>query len=155
MYVAVTGHRPDKIFDWNWVEARLLDAFDITGVTFLYQGQAAGVDLTAAKLAYRQGIAYAACKPWKGQKAPKDWQARYDNGIRYAAEVIDVDPSEEFKGNWMYFQRNEFMVDAADKVIAVWDGTQSGSGHAVKYARKTDKPVWRINPRTHEVGWHR
>ncbi len=34
-------------------------------------------------------------------------------------------------------QRNEYMVDHAGYVIAVWNGRKSGTGNTVKYAKKT------------------
>lgn len=153
MYVAVTGHRPEKISDWDYVEKRLLDAFDITGVTYLYEGQAAGVDLLAAKVAYKHGIGYAACKPWKGHTGRKDWIHRYELALKYADTVIDVNDAESYCGAWLYHNRNEYMIDNAHYVIAVHDGSTGGTYNAVNYAENTGKRVWRINPATHEVGW--
>ena len=37
--------------------------------------------------------------------------------------------------------RNEQIVKAADKVIALWDGKSTGTMHTVKTARQNDKPV--------------
>ena len=153
IYVAVTGHRPEKINDWDYVRARALDAFDITGVTYLYEGQAAGFDLVAAELAYKHGIGYAACKPWKGHTGRREWIKRYELALRYADTVIDVNDAESYCGAWVYQKRNEFMIDNADYVIAVWDGSVGGTHNAVKYAERTGKRVWRINPAIHEVGW--
>lgn len=52
---------------------------------------------------------------------------------------------EEYKP-WLMQKRNEYMVDLADKVIAVWDGSKSGTANCVKYAEKTGKGIIRINP---------
>ena len=38
------------------------------------------------------------------------------------------------------------MVDLADKVIAVWDGTKCGTGNCVRYAEKCGKEIIRIFP---------
>ena len=40
------------------------------------------------------------------------------------------------------------MVDLADKIIAVWNGSKSGTGHTVEYANKCNKPVILIDPKS-------
>ncbi len=44
--------------------------------------------------------------------------------------------------------RNEYMVNLADKVIAVWDGSSGGTGNCVAYAKKKEKEIIMINPST-------
>ena len=39
----------------------------------------------------------------------------------------------------------------ADIVLAVWNGSPSGTGQTVWYARETGKPVWIVRPDTLEV----
>ena len=48
------------------------------------------------------------------------------------------------------WKRNRYMVDHADIVLAVWNGSPSGTGQTVWYARETGKPVWIIRPNTLE-----
>ena len=48
-------------------------------------------------------------------------------------------------------KRNQYMVDRADIVLAVWNGSPSGTGQTVWYARETGKPVWIIRPDTLEM----
>ena len=38
-------------------------------------------------------------------------------------------------------KRNELMVDIADSVLILWDGTSSGTKHTIDYARKRNKPI--------------
>ena len=38
-------------------------------------------------------------------------------------------------------KRNRYMVDHADVLIAVWDGSPSGTGKAVRYAHQQGKSV--------------
>lgn len=40
------------------------------------------------------------------------------------------------------FLRNYVMVGATDAVIAVWDGTSSGTQHSIEYARSCGKQVF-------------
>lgn len=44
------------------------------------------------------------------------------------------------------FIRNYAMVGAADAVIAVWDGTSSGTKHSIELARSSGKPVFVYTP---------
>lgn len=39
------------------------------------------------------------------------------------------------------FDRNRRIVEFADRVVAFWDQTSSGTGHAISYAQKLEKPV--------------
>ena len=48
-------------------------------------------------------------------------------------------------------KRNQYRVDHADIVLAVWNGSPSGTGQTVWYAKKTGKPVWILRPNTLEV----
>ena len=45
-------------------------------------------------------------------------------------------------------KRNQYMVDCAEIVLAVWNGEPSGTGQAVWYAKEKGKLVWRIDPAT-------
>ncbi len=42
--------------------------------------------------------------------------------------------------------RNEYMVDRADLVLALWNGTPGGTGNCVRYARTRGVPVFVIDP---------
>jgi len=43
-------------------------------------------------------------------------------------------------------RRNEWMVDHSDKVLAVWDGSNGGTGNCVAYARSIGREIIRIDP---------
>jgi uncharacterized phage-like protein YoqJ len=154
MIAAVSGHRPEKITNWQFVEHQLYLAYEDLGVTTVIQGCAAGVDLTAAKIAYRNNIPFWCARPWAGHKPRVADQTNYEKALRFAEKVVDVDPSENYPGAWVYQKRNEWMVDHAELLIAVWDGTSGGTANCVKYARKDGVEIWRINPATHEMGWY-
>ena len=44
--------------------------------------------------------------------------------------------------------RNRWMVDNSDAVIAVYDGKPGGTANCVKYARRQGKTIYYINPET-------
>lgn len=54
---------------------------------------------------------------------------------------------EKFAFEDMY-QRNEYMVDHAAYLIAVWTGIMTGTGQTVQYAKKQGRTVLRLNPDT-------
>jgi len=37
--------------------------------------------------------------------------------------------------------RNIWMVDNCDLVLALWDGSDGGTGNCIKYANKIGKPI--------------
>lgn len=43
-------------------------------------------------------------------------------------------------------KRNEYMVDNSDYVIAVWNCQPSGTGNTVKYAQKSKKRFFLVEP---------
>ena len=47
---------------------------------------------------------------------------------------------------WKMNYRNTWMVDRADAVLAVWDGSSGGTANCVNYARTINKPIRFINP---------
>jgi uncharacterized phage-like protein YoqJ len=152
--VAITGHRPDKIPDGKWVYDRLLEAFEDLGAFRVIQGMAPGVDLLSAHAAYDAGLPFVCAKPYPShrryvEKNYPDWTMNYDSALEKADEVVDV--CKTYEGVWVFQRRNEWMVDHADTVIAVWDGTKGGTANCVKYANRKRKPVYLIDPATPEV----
>lgn len=147
MIAAITGHRPAKIKDWDWVKEALAESFRLFDVSKVIQGMAAGVDLTAARVAYDNGIPYVCARPWAGHTAPNGWKLMYTSAIRNSEETVDVDPSLKYPGPWVYQVRNKWMVDRADIVISVWDGSSGGTENCVYYAHKVGVDVFNCNPK--------
>lgn len=44
-------------------------------------------------------------------------------------------------GKYAPVKRNELMVDIADKVIVIWDGSSKGAYYTLKYAERTKKEI--------------
>jgi uncharacterized phage-like protein YoqJ len=151
---AITGHRPEKIHNWQFVEHQLYLAYKDQGVTTVIQGMAAGVDLTAAKIAYRNNIPFWCARPWAGHKPRNADVISYEKALKFAEKVIDVNDSETYPGAWVYDVRNKWMVAHGEMLIAVWDGTSGGTANCVKDGVKKGMPIWRIDPATHDVGWY-
>jgi predicted Rossmann fold nucleotide-binding protein DprA/Smf involved in DNA uptake len=55
---------------------------------------------------------------------------------------IDVHPALwSVYGKSAGYRRNVDIVNAADEVIAFWDGKSSGTGHTIRIAKQMGKPV--------------
>lgn len=145
MKVAGTGHRPDDIQSYghayNVAEIKLKSK----PVDVFICGMAAGFDLIAAEAAMKLGIAVTAAIPWGGHKKslPADWQARWQEVFDYASEVHFCSEDLNFPGKYIYFVRNEWMVDNADVVMAYWnpEKTSGGTYGCIQYALKKKVPV--------------
>lgn len=146
MIVAVSGHRPEKIPNPALVRQQLGRAFTEVGAAKVIQGMAAGVDLWSARVAYKMGIPFICAKPWAGHKPRVADRFDYNKALELAEEVVNVDPSEEYPGPQVYQKRNIWMVDHADFVIAVWDGSSGGTANCVKYAQSQSKPMMILRP---------
>lgn len=161
MTIAITGHRPQGLDNdytyrsdlWLWVASELADTFSKVQPKKIITGMALGVDTVAAEVALANNIPYVAAVPFKGQE--KSWtqeqQAHYKMLLDYAEEVKYVDEGGQYAA-WLFQKRNEWMVDNADIVVAVWNGFKGGTRNCVEYALRTQVPVWRIDPRTRKVG---
>jgi uncharacterized phage-like protein YoqJ len=161
MIVAFTGHRPDKLPDKE-------TGYKFPNPTYLYvcqqlektlkelkpdkaiSGMALGVDQYAAFVCIKLGIPFIAAQPFKGQE--QMWsgenQKTYKRLLAKATEVVIVSDGG-YSPKKMQI-RNEFMVRACDKLIAVWDGSKGGTANCVAYAKSINKPVIIIDPCDHK-----
>ena len=153
MIIAGTGHRPSKI-----------GGFSIPNPTFNYicktaeriliaekpdkiiTGMALGLDIWLAQIAYKLKIPFIAAVPFIGQELiwPDASQAIYKELLSKAFEVVVV--SEGGYSPQKMQIRNEWMCNHSDKILAVWDGSNGGTGNCVRYAKEIGKEIIRIDP---------
>ena len=74
-------------------------------------------------------------KPWKSKEY---WQRLVDS----ADEVVYVS-RQPYTPSCMQL-RNKWMVDRADEVLAVWNGSSGGTASCLKYARAVGRPITNI-----------
>ena len=158
MKISVTGHRPNKMYgydiynkQWTVLKEKFKKLLVESGCDEAITGMALGVDtvFALAVLELKEegyDIKLHCAIPcmnytWKWLKESVDL---YDSIIA-KADIYKL-VSDEFYKPWLMQKRNEYMVDLADKVIAVWDGSKSGTGNCVKYAEKCGKEIIRILP---------
>ncbi len=164
--IAITGHRPNKLpcgynflptqSRWaasfvNYLIFRIIDAYHKRGPLRILSGMALGVDqlfCIAALEAKKRGavLTLTACIPCHDYDAGWTCASRrlYSDILSRCDEKIYVTPSG-------YTQRclqlrNEFLADHADELIAIWDGSPSGTRNCVNYAKSINVPVTIISP---------
>ena len=154
--VAVTGHRPDSLdSDWSCTSA-LWDAIrewfrqlaNEQRPACLISGMALGVDQIAAAVAVEHDIPVCAAVPFAGQERrwPPHTQTRYWELLDQAAAVVVI--NDGGYAPWKMYTRNRWMVDHADRLWAVWNGsTGGGTGGCVTYAQSKQVPADRFDPR--------
>lgn len=180
--IAFTGHRPDKLYGYDlkndkylklnkFLEKLLEEKITNEGYDTFISGGALGFD-TVAFLSVKNlkkkypNIKNIIAVPFENQHSK--WSLKDVNLYNWmkgvADEVIFVDSLEEYNrtnANVGMFHkdklmiRNEYMVDNADLLIAVWDGNnKSGTANCIKYAKnKLYNPTIAINPDTLEISY--
>lgn len=169
--LSFTGHRPDKLGGYSGPKAEKIqgDLFDTltsvisrawqNGFDAFITGGALGVDQIAAKAAIsirsqeECPLKVIVAKPFPSQscKWPKKSQEIFDQLCSQADEVVNVS-EDPFSREKMQI-RNEWMVDRAAAVCAVWNGGNGGTGNCVKYARSVFRPILIVNPYTLTEKW--
>lgn len=140
MIVAATGHRPDKLGGYDEKTRRALGALATEWLHYnrpdkVISGMALGWDQAVAAACVVLGIPFIAAVPFPGQanRWPVEAQERYRRLLAAADQVEHVDL---FMGSKTMQRRNEWMVDRADKMLALHNGSWGGTFNCLEYARK-------------------
>lgn len=148
---ATTGHRPDKLGGYTpatndlcFKVARRFLALSL--VDKVYIGMALGWDTNIAFACMEVGIPFVACVPFEGfdSRWPSNDRVRLQQLLKAADEVVILAPElRSYSEIARALQiRNEYMIDNAEEVVALWDGKpKGGTYNAVRYAALSNKPV--------------
>lgn len=142
--VAATGHRLNKLLqhipqiDVDLEERMFMLARDHLielRPSEVISGMALGWDTAVALAALDLGIPLTCACPFEGQE--RLWSARqqmrYRDILSKAARVVYVC---RHKLNIAFQERNEWMVDRASHILALWDGTPGGTANCIEYAER-------------------
>lgn len=144
-----TGHRPQKIKQSpDYIRARLEERIRVAidaGYTVFITGMAPGVDIWAAQIVLHlrdkgYPVRLICAVPFKGfeERWSLAWREQYQEILNDADLVKYICPSYSKD----CFQiRNEWMVDHAARVIAVYNGEPSGTRNTIKYAHTQSVPI--------------
>ncbi|MGI5906723.1 MAG: SLOG family protein [Candidatus Pararuminococcus gallinarum] len=148
-----TGHRPEKLQAPESVVVAALEKeirqAIADGFNVFITGMARGVDIWAAEIVLRlrdagEAIRLICACPYQGFERgwKQSWQNRY-NAILSAADLVRyICPGYSRS---CFQRRNEWMVDHATRVIAVWNGQPSGTKNTIDYAKVQCCQVTRIS----------
>jgi uncharacterized phage-like protein YoqJ len=147
MIIAATGHRPDKLGGYgNPVASQRLmdlaaDHIDKARPAKVISGMALGWDTAFGWAAVHLRIPLIAAVPFRGQESrwPVSSQTLYRLLLDRAEDVVVV--CDGGYAVWKLQKRNEWMVDHADRMCALWDGSAGGTRNCVEYALNKGKPV--------------
>lgn len=102
---------------------------------------ALGWDQAVAHASIMEGIPFLAAVPFRGQERiwPLDAQRRYHSLLERAAEV---DWGSEHPGTKALLDRNKWMMQRCDTVLALWNGSfHGGTAHAIAFATRKRLPI--------------
>lgn len=150
--IAATGHRPNKLGGYgDDVKNKLINlgaqGLLRNGATHVISGMALGWDQAIAQAAINMGLPFIAAIPCLDQEKlwPTDAQQYYHELLDRASKIVHV-TDVPYKAGCID-QRNRWMVDNCDMLLALWNGTLDGTHNCVIYAQAEKKPVanlWEI-----------
>jgi len=144
-----TGHRPEKC---KGTEAEIRKRLNeeirsaiSAGFSVFITGMATGVDTWAAEevlniKAENHDIKLICAVPFEGMEKnrPPELQNRYKEILNKADSITYICPKYTA---WCFHKRNEWMVDHAAKVIAVFNGTPGGTEYTINYAKRNARDI--------------
>lgn len=160
MIVALTGHRPNKLWGYDLKHpnyqtlAKTLRKYVLDlKADRIITGMALGADTVWAFVGlnirekFNPDLQIEAAIPCRNHssKWTTSSQQMYDRILSQCDEVTLVSDCE-YTPSCMQ-ERNRYMVDNCDVLIAVWDGTNGGTANCVKYAQLQNKQIIYINPK--------
>lgn len=147
MIIAATGHRPHKLGGFDLKTRRALGALAVEHLSRaqpdrVISGMALGWDMAVAAAAHMLSIPFTAAVPFPGQHSlwPDADEKRYFRLLDLADEVVTVSDLHVPVPKAMQI-RNEWMVDRANRIMALWDGSFGGTHNCIVYANKRRVPV--------------
>ncbi len=153
MIYAATGHRPEKVggYEREATERLELFAFEVLAgiqrgpeaqrISRMISGMALGWDTAVALAALELKIPLEAAVPFKGQeeKWPEPAKRRYHDILRRCIRVNYLAPPG-FQA-WKMGNRNFWMVNKSERMLALWNGTKGGTEVCVGMANKEGREV--------------
>lgn len=156
-----TGHRPQSLPCGSsethpiclkiksQLKRLVIGLIEKKNVTHFISGVALGIDTWAAEIVLElkkeyPNITLETAIPCRSQA--DRWNAaakeRYNQILSLCDNITYV--NEEYTKNCM-MERNMYMVDNSNYIVAVWNGKPSGTGKTVKYALEIAKTVYCID----------
>jgi hypothetical protein len=163
-HVALTGHRPSKLAGYNLqssfyaslqrrLESIIRDGLKVHQHLTLHSGMALGADTVWSMAILRMRdlnpglIRFVAEVPVMSQ--PDRWPSSIDRQ-RWQAHLAEADEVNVYAKTYSakcLWDRNHGMIEAADLLLAVWDGHPGGgTAGAAQYAQSLGKTLFTMHP---------
>lgn len=146
MIIAGTGHRPDKLGGYGQEAADRLERLAYNWLHLhmpekVISGGALGWDQALARASYHHGIPYVMALPFKDfdSKWPVKSRDNLTDLINYADEIVYV--CDEGYAPWKMQERNKWMVDNCNILLALWNVTDGGTHNCIKYANSIGRQI--------------
>ena len=150
--VCFTGHRPEKLTrSENTIKRELekqIRQAMADGLNVFISGMARGVDIWAAQIVLKlrnegTDVKLICACPYKGFELgwSREWQQQYKEVLE-SADFIKYVCAGYSRACFQI--RNEWMVNHAVRVIAIFNGEKGGTKNTMDYAAKIGVPVVRI-----------
>jgi uncharacterized phage-like protein YoqJ len=145
--IAFTGHRPDKLGNPDAVRASIRHYLTHqlscrTEKLVVLSGGALGVDTIAAEVSIELGIPYYLILPFPINIFTARWPASARSHLialgHSAVRTYFIQRAFSTAG---YPARNRMLVDQADAVCALYNGTPGGTKNIIDYAREQGKAL--------------
>ncbi|MCK9199039.1 MAG: SLOG family protein [Bacilli bacterium] len=160
MKIAVTGHRPNKLWGYNYDQPNYKKLKDIfkrilkeNNCTEAITGMALGVDQVFAQAVIElkdegMNISLTCAIPCFNQSSiwPNSSKEIYNSILDRADNIIIITESNYTKSCMQ--KRNEWMVDRCDLLIGVWNGSSGGTSNCIQYSIIKNKTKYIIDPST-------
>jgi uncharacterized phage-like protein YoqJ len=163
MILAATGHRPDKL---NGFSDSAFNALVTLATAYLthhkrtvigtidstISGMALGWDQAWAQASFDCGIPFTAAVPFFGQESrwPLKSQAAYQALLSKASNIVYV-CSPDYAA-WKMQRRNEWIVDHCDRLVALWDGGETGgTANCIRYAQEQGREIVNLWPKFEKI----
>lgn len=154
--IAATGHRPNKLGGYGRdVYTHLVKlAYDYLGrmqPEGVISGMALGWDQAWADAALLLNIPVHAAIPFEGLESqwPNESKNNFHRILKRCTSVTVV--CEGLYAGFKMQIRNEWMVDRAVRICALWDGSPGGTGNCLKYKGDWQRPVDNLWPQWLEL----
>lgn len=146
MIVSGTGHRPAKLGGYSDVAFNKLTlvartALTVSAPTKVVSGMALGWDQALARAATELAIPFVAAVPFDGfhQKWPQSSKSYFHWLLSKADEVVYV--CEPGYAPYKLHQRNIYLVDNCDLLLAMFSGAPGGTKNCLDYAESVGRKV--------------
>ncbi|MGV4986988.1 hypothetical protein ACWC0C_12625 [Streptomyces sp. NPDC001709] len=141
-----TGHRAVPASLLPYVRSRMAEMLGGQGRVEVVTSLAAGADQIFAEVALGRGVPVTAVIPgmdFEGHLGDAETRAAYRRLLRACAARVDLPVEATHEA--AYRAAGRWIVEHADRLIAVWDGCPArgpgGTGDVVAYARASGVPV--------------